>query len=57
MFRNGKPVNPLRVESPPALPVSEAGMAEFRAMIADRLALMENQHPQQTAKVMLIGWQ
>lgn len=49
MYRNGKPVNPLKVKSPPAAPVSRANLADFKAMAAGRLALMENQPPQHTA--------
>lgn len=54
MYRNGKPVNPLKVKSPPATPVSRANLARFKAMVADRVALMENQPPPQTAKATLI---
>jgi murein DD-endopeptidase MepM/ murein hydrolase activator NlpD len=50
MYRDGKPVNPLKVKSPPAMPVSPANLADFKAMVADRLALMENQSPRLTAK-------
>ena len=49
MYRNGKPVNPLKIKSPPATPVSRANMAQFRALVADRVALMQKQAPEQNA--------
>jgi len=51
MFKNGKPVNPLKIKSPPARPVSYANLAGFKAMVAELTATMENQTPkQQTAR-------
>ncbi len=50
MYKNGKAVNPLKVKSPPAVPVSSTNLAEFNAMVARRLALMEKLPSQQTAK-------
>jgi len=55
MYKNGKSVNPLTVKSPPARPVSRANLAQFKAMVVDRVALMENQVPQQTAKAPVYG--
>jgi murein DD-endopeptidase MepM/ murein hydrolase activator NlpD len=49
MYRNGVPVNPLKVKSPPARPVSAVNMAAFRVMVADRVALMEIPPQQNTA--------
>lgn len=46
MYRDGTPVNPLKVKSPPAMPVSSTRMAEFKAIVAGRLALMKGQSPQ-----------
>ncbi len=53
MYRDGKPVNPLTIKSPPAIPVSTANLADFKAMVADRLAFMETQPSQITAKATL----
>jgi len=50
MFRNGAPVNPLQVKSPPARPVSPVNMAAFRMMVADRVALMETSPERKTAR-------
>ena len=50
MYRNGKPINPLKVKSPPARPVSRANMAVFKSMVADRVAFMENWEKQKTAR-------
>jgi murein DD-endopeptidase MepM/ murein hydrolase activator NlpD len=49
MYRNGKPINPMKVKSPPATPVSRANLAAFKAMVADRVAFMENREEQRTA--------
>lgn len=49
MYRHGKAVNPLKVKSPSARPVSTRAMAAFRIMVADRVAAMENRSGQQTA--------
>jgi len=51
MFKNGASVNPLKVKSPPARPVSSANLAAFRMMVADRIALMETSPEQNTARV------
>jgi murein DD-endopeptidase MepM/ murein hydrolase activator NlpD len=48
LYRNGVPVNPLKVKSPPARPVSPANMAAFRAMVATRVAIM-NRPPEKVA--------
>jgi murein DD-endopeptidase MepM/ murein hydrolase activator NlpD len=53
MFRNGAPVNPLQVKSPPARPVSPANIAAFRMMVADRVALMETSPERNTARAFL----
>ncbi len=50
MYKNGKPVNPLRIKSPPARPVSYANLAAYKAIVAKLSATMENQPPQQTAR-------
>lgn len=42
MYKNGKVVNPLKVKSPPALPVSAKNMDDFRTVIAPLAALLEN---------------
>lgn len=49
MYKNGAPVNPLKVKSPPARPVSRANMAAFRETVADRVAFMERR-PKNTAQ-------
>jgi murein DD-endopeptidase MepM/ murein hydrolase activator NlpD len=49
IYRRGVPVNPLRVKSPPARPVSRTNMAEFNSMTAERLAMMERGNGLQTA--------
>ena len=54
MYRDGKPVNPLTVKSPPAVPISAVNMADFKALVADRLALLDNQSPQTTTKAALV---
>ncbi len=48
LYKNGKPVNPLTIKSPPARPISTANIAEFRVITAELMALMENPQPQQT---------
>lgn len=53
MLRNGVPVNPLKVKTPPARPVSPVNMASFKMMVADRIALMETSPEQNTARVVL----
>jgi murein DD-endopeptidase MepM/ murein hydrolase activator NlpD len=53
MFRNGASVNPLKVKSPPARPVSSANLAAFRMMVADRVALMESSPEPNTARAIL----
>jgi murein DD-endopeptidase MepM/ murein hydrolase activator NlpD len=42
MYKNGKVVNPLKVKSPPALPVSTKNMEDFRTVIAPLAARLEN---------------
>lgn len=46
MYRNGKPVNPLKIKMPRARPVSSHKMVAFRTLVADRVAFMENQTPE-----------
>jgi murein DD-endopeptidase MepM/ murein hydrolase activator NlpD len=41
MYRGGVAVNPLTIKSPPARPVSKAQLAAFKAMVAERTALLE----------------
>jgi murein DD-endopeptidase MepM/ murein hydrolase activator NlpD len=41
MFKNGKPVNPLKIKSPPAKPISYANFAEFKTIVAELLAIIE----------------
>lgn len=53
MYKNGSPVNPLRVKSPPARPVSRAHMAAFRMMVAERVALMDTTPARDTARATL----
>ena len=53
MFRNGAPVNPLKVKSPPARPVSSNNMVAFKMMVADRVALMEITPEQKTVRAYL----
>ena len=45
MYRNGRPVNPLKVKSPPARPVSKANMLAFKALVAERTACMQQRIP------------
>lgn len=45
MFKNGKPVNPLKIKSPPAKPLSYANFAEFKTIVAELSATMQNQFP------------
>jgi murein DD-endopeptidase MepM/ murein hydrolase activator NlpD len=42
MYKNGRVVNPLKVKSPPALPVSAKNMDDFRTVIAPLAARLEN---------------
>ena len=42
MYKRGTPVNPLKVKSPPARPVSRAQMAAFREVVEDRMAFLQN---------------
>lgn len=49
MYKNGKPVNPLKMKSPRARSISRANMAQFKAIVADRVALMEKQASEQNA--------
>jgi murein DD-endopeptidase MepM/ murein hydrolase activator NlpD len=42
MYKNGKAVNPLKVKSPPALPVSDKNMENFRTVIVPLAARLEN---------------
>ena len=42
MYRGGVAVNPLTIKSPPARPVSKPQLAAFKAMVAERTALLEN---------------
>jgi len=53
MFRNGAPVNPLKVKTPPARPVSRVNMAAFKVMVADRVALMKTTPERDTARLFL----
>ncbi|MDD2320896.1 MAG: peptidoglycan DD-metalloendopeptidase family protein [Geobacteraceae bacterium] len=55
MYKNGSPVNPLRVKSPPARPVSRTNLAAFRMMVADRVALMGSFPKENTACVVQPG--
>ncbi|MGA7829108.1 MAG: peptidoglycan DD-metalloendopeptidase family protein [Geobacteraceae bacterium] len=50
MYKHGVPVNPLKVKSPPARPVSATHMAAFKVMVADRVAMMESSQEQKTAR-------
>ncbi len=42
MYKNGSVVNPLKVKSPPALPVSARNMDDFRMITASLAARLEN---------------
>ena len=53
MYRNGKAVNPLKVKTPPARPVSRASMVAFRTLVADRVATMESQSGQHPSSASL----
>jgi murein DD-endopeptidase MepM/ murein hydrolase activator NlpD len=55
MYKNGSPVNPLSVKSPPARPVSRANMAAFRVMVSDRVAFMGSAPKENTACVVQPG--
>jgi murein DD-endopeptidase MepM/ murein hydrolase activator NlpD len=50
MRKNGAPVNPDRVKVPASRPVSEANMAEFRALVEPRLARLEGRETNQVAQ-------
>ena len=45
MYRNGRPVNPLKVTSPPARPVSKTNMLAFKTLVAERTACMQQGTP------------
>lgn len=49
LYRNGTPVNPLKVKSPPARPVSRSNMAAFRNLVAERIAFLEKGREDATA--------
>ena len=40
-YRNGKPVNPLKVESPPSLPIDTANRAAFDSVVSVYIAKLE----------------
>lgn len=40
-FKNGSPVNPLKVESPPAKPVEEKNMSQYMELVQSKLAELE----------------
>ncbi|MGB4599128.1 MAG: peptidoglycan DD-metalloendopeptidase family protein [Trichlorobacter sp.] len=40
MYRNGRAVNPLKIKSPSARPVSKANLLAFKALVAERIASM-----------------
>jgi murein DD-endopeptidase MepM/ murein hydrolase activator NlpD len=48
MYNNGRVVNPLKVKSPPALPVSAKNMENFQTLIAPLAARLENEAAGQT---------
>jgi murein DD-endopeptidase MepM/ murein hydrolase activator NlpD len=50
IYRRGVPVNPLKVKSPPARPVSRANMAAFKAITVERLTMLDNGKGLQTAR-------
>ncbi len=52
MYKHGVPVNPLKVKSPPARPVSAAHMAAFKVMVADRVAMMDTSPEKKTARAL-----
>ncbi len=41
IWKNGSPVNPLKVSSPPAVPIGETGMPAFRQAMAEAVALRD----------------
>jgi len=51
MFKNGKAINPLKIKSPPARPVSRANLAGFKATVAEFLATIEKQPTRQNIKL------
>jgi murein DD-endopeptidase MepM/ murein hydrolase activator NlpD len=55
MYKNGKVVNPLKVKSPPALPVSAKNMEDFRFRIASLATRLENGNAGQTRMVKVEG--
>lgn len=50
LYKNGKPLNPLTIKSPPARPISRANIAKFRVVTAELMALMENPQLRQAAR-------
>jgi len=53
MYRGGVAVNPLAIKSPPARPVSKSQLAAFKAMVAERTALLEQGGGQRRASLKL----
>jgi murein DD-endopeptidase MepM/ murein hydrolase activator NlpD len=47
MYKNGSPLNPSKIKTAPATPVSREHMAEFKAAIAPRLARLQGRDMQQ----------
>jgi len=47
MYKNGAPINPSKLKTAAATPVSKENLAEFRATIAPRLAQLEGREIQQ----------
>ncbi len=45
MYKNGTPVNPYKVKTPAAKPISSERMAEFKSTIAPLMARLENRNP------------
>jgi murein DD-endopeptidase MepM/ murein hydrolase activator NlpD len=54
LYRNGVPVNPLKVKSPPARPVSPVNLASFKTMVAEREAFM-NEKPEKVATLQVLS--
>jgi hypothetical protein len=44
VFKNGKPINPLKIESSPASPVSKEHLAEFKAVASQLMAKLDGQN-------------
>lgn len=44
VFKNGKPINPLKIESSPASPVSKEHLAEFKAVASQLMAKLDDQN-------------